>query len=141
MTRMALAQEHLEQAGDLAAVLDAAYEAFEAMLAVINDSQDPASGLFAAFVMAGAAAANGRDAVGFAPSLPTRPQHRGASGEGTTSGASPEVTARGVAALSHLTAARLTPMAGSASRSGDRTACQAAARYAREICQLLGGGP
>ena len=55
-------QQHLREADGLAAVLDAAYSAFEGMLSVIYPVQDPASGLFAAFVMAAASAANGRAA-------------------------------------------------------------------------------
>ena len=44
MTRIDAAQHRVQQASDLAAVLDAAYEAFEAMLSVIHLAQDPASG-------------------------------------------------------------------------------------------------
>ena len=73
MTRITAAQHRVQQASGLAAVLDAAYEAFEAMLSAIDPVQDPASGLFAAFVMAAAAAANGRNAVALAPSLPGHP--------------------------------------------------------------------
>ena len=73
MTRIDAAQRRLQQASDLAEVLDAAYEAFEAMLSVIHGVQDPASGWFAAYVMAAASAANGRNAVALAPSLPRRP--------------------------------------------------------------------
>ena len=73
MTRIDAAQQRLQQASDLAAVLDAAYEAFEGMVSVIHPVQDPASGLFAAFVMAAASAANGRNALALAPSLPGHP--------------------------------------------------------------------
>src|SRR6202043_3720301 len=64
------ARARLEQVAGLPAVLDAAYEAFEEMLRAIEDQQDPDGGAFAAFVMSGAAAANGRDALAAAPSLP-----------------------------------------------------------------------
>ncbi len=57
---MDTAQQRLLEADGLAAVLDAAYGAFEGMLSVIHPVQDPASGLFAAFVMAAASAADGR---------------------------------------------------------------------------------
>jgi hypothetical protein len=66
-------RQHLQEADGLAAVLDAAYGAFEGMLSVIYPVQDPASGLFAAFVMAAAAAADGRNALALAPSLPGHP--------------------------------------------------------------------
>jgi hypothetical protein len=52
MTRIDAAQQRA--AGrDLAGVLDAAYEAFDAMLSVLHPAQDPASDLFTAFMMAG----------------------------------------------------------------------------------------
>ena len=73
MTRIDAAQHRMQQASDLAAVLDAAYEAFEAMLSVLHPAQDPASDLFTALVMAAASAANGRNALALAPSLPRRP--------------------------------------------------------------------
>jgi len=60
---MDTAQQRLLEADGLAAVLDAAYGAFEGMLSVIHPVQDPASGLFAAFVMAAASAADGRNAL------------------------------------------------------------------------------
>jgi hypothetical protein len=63
MTRIDASQHRMQQASDLAAVLDTAYEAFEAMLAVIHPVQDPASDLFTALVMAAASAANGRNAL------------------------------------------------------------------------------
>src|ERR1035438_4788046 len=69
MTRIDAAQHRVQQASDLAAVLDAAYEAFEAMLSVLHPVQDPASDLFTPLVMAAASAANGRNAVALAPSL------------------------------------------------------------------------
>ena len=73
MDRIDTARARLEHASGLPAVLDAAYDAFEDMLGVIEAQQDPGGGAFAAFVMAGAAAANGRNAVAAAPSLPPAP--------------------------------------------------------------------
>jgi hypothetical protein len=52
MTRICTAHQRLWQASGVAAVLAAAYEAFEQMLAVIHPVQDPASGLFVVFAMA-----------------------------------------------------------------------------------------
>jgi hypothetical protein len=76
MTRINAVQHRLQQASDLAAVLDAAYTAFEGMLSVIDPVQDPASGLFAALVMAAASAANGRNVLALAPSLRGAPAGR-----------------------------------------------------------------
>lgn len=51
MTQISAAHDRLQRAGDLAAVLDAAYAAFEGMVAVLHALQDSGSGLFAAAVM------------------------------------------------------------------------------------------
>ena len=101
-------RQHLQEADGLAAVLDAAYGAFEGMLSVIYPSQDPASGLFAAFVMAAASAANGRNALALAPSLPGRPLAAVPAGQQPWSGEPPERVAEVVATLSTLVAERLT---------------------------------
>jgi hypothetical protein len=142
MTPITAARNRVRQATDLAAVLDAAYEAFEQMLAVIHPVQDPASGLFAALVMAAASAANGRNALALAPSLPKRPLLVPRAGEGSTFSESPEGVARMVAGLSRLVARRLAQAAASAPDTGDRATCQHAARSALDICGLLGdSGP
>jgi hypothetical protein len=52
MTRIDAAQRRVQLASDLAAVLDAAYEQFEAMLSVLHPAQDPASDLFTTLVVA-----------------------------------------------------------------------------------------
>jgi len=75
MSRIISARDHLERANGLAAVLAAAYDVFEGMRLAFRTCEDPATGLFAAFVMASASAADGRDAVAFAPSLPLRRVH------------------------------------------------------------------
>src|SRR5690348_2591236 len=133
-------QQHLREADGLAAVLDAAYWAFEGMLSVIYPVQDPASGLFAAFVMAAASAANGRNALALAPSLPGRPLAARPNGQQLWPGESPELVAEVVATLSTLIAERLTQAAASAPDSGDQVACRNAAQSAREICGMLGAG-
>jgi hypothetical protein len=140
MTRILAAQQRVQQASDLAAVLDAAYETFEAMLSAIDPVQDPASGLFAAFVMAAASAADGRNAVALAPSLPGRPLIAVPAGQQPWPGERPERLAEAVAGLSHLVAGRLAQAAARAPNTGDRVACADAARSAREICGLLGTG-
>ena len=70
MTSLHRTRARLEHAVGLTAVMDAAYDAFGELLAVIREYEDPANGLFAAFMFAAASAANGRDAILFAPSLP-----------------------------------------------------------------------
>src|SRR5215472_9569527 len=73
MTRIATICDRLQRDEGLPALLDTAYAAFEGLLAAAEERQDPASGMFAQFVYAATAAANGRDAILFAPSLPVRP--------------------------------------------------------------------
>ena len=81
MTFFISTRDRLAQASDMAAVLDAAYGAFEGMRLGFRACEEPAAVLFGAFVMAAAAAADGRDAVAFAPSLPSRKRH-GTAGNG-----------------------------------------------------------
>ena len=141
MNRINAAHRRLQQASDLAAVLDAAYEAFEGMLSVIHPAQDPASGWFAAYVMAAASAANGRNALALAPSLPRRPLLAVPAEQGPGPGERPERVAEAVAGLSHLVAGRLASAAAGAPDTVDRDACGNAARNALDICGLLSSRP
>ncbi len=140
--------ERVRHAAGLAAILDAAYKAFEDMLQILRAHEDPASGLFLAVMMAAASAADGRDAIVFAPSLPPW-QDSGASvvedaaqaGKGAqTAGDSAESAADAVAGLARLLATRLAQSGESAADPGDRSACSDAARCAEEICRLLRRG-
>jgi hypothetical protein len=105
---------------------------------VIRAHENPASGMFAAFVMTAASAADGRDAVAFAPSLPPHPgtQPPG-EGDGEPAEENDEASAESVAALSRLLAVRLTQAGASAPDPGDRAACADAARCAENIYGLL----
>ena len=141
MTRIEAAQRRLQQASDLAEVLDAAYEAFEAMLSVIHRVQDPASGWFAAYVMAAASAANGRNAVALAPSLPHRPLPAVHARQRPWPVEQPERVAEVMAGLSHMVAGRLARAAADAPDIDDQIACGHAARSARDICGLLSSRP
>jgi hypothetical protein len=141
MTRIDAAERRLQQASDLAEVLDAAYESFEAMLSVIHRVQDPASGWFAAYVMAAASAANGRNAVALAPSLPRRPLSAVPAEQRPWPGERPERVAEMVAGLSQLVAGRLASVAVGAPDIGDQAACGHAARSARDICGLVSSRP
>ena len=138
---MDTAQQRLQEADGLAAVLDAAYAAFEGMVSAIHPVQDPASGLFAAFVMAAASAADGRNALALAPSLPGHPLLAVPAEQQPWSGEPPERVAETMAGLSRLVAERLTQAAASALDTGDEAACRNAAQSARDICGLLSTGP
>jgi hypothetical protein len=137
MDTVTAARARLEQATGLPAILDAAYDAFEGMLPAIEARQDPDSAAFTAFVMSGASAANGRDAIAAAPSLPAV-AHRV-----TTANTPAAVTAQQVAAalarLSRVLVSRLNAAAGLSADAGDRAACASAARHAAAICSMLEG--
>jgi hypothetical protein len=127
------AQERLVGARNLAEVLDAAYDAFEDLIAVIDGSEEPGGGVFTAYVVAAGRAADGRDAIAAAPSLPPagRP---GAVERGTGRSGAEEL-----AGLSRVIADRLSEYASLAEEAGDRAACLDGAESARRVCALLAG--
>jgi hypothetical protein len=142
MDQIESARARVEQAIGLPAVLDAAYDAFEQMLAAITIQQNRGGRAFAAFVMSGTAAANGRDALAAAPSLPP-----GSSGDLASMAAESsrglliEDAAAGLASLSQLLSRRLTDASDHTADAGDRVACVQAARHAADVCSLIGGTP
>ena len=137
MTRLATARGHLAQAEGLTATLDAAHDAFEDMLAVIRAHEDPDDGLFIPLVMAAASAADGRNTLAFAPSLPPHRLHPPAAGEERSAASPAPEIARQLAALGEMLATKLTEAAQSAQGPADRAACTDAARSARDIHALL----
>jgi hypothetical protein len=142
MDRIESTRARIEQATGLPAILDAAYDAFEQLLTAITSQQDRGGGTFAAFVMSGTAAANGRDALAAAPSLPPVSSGDLAS---TASASTLDLPTQDAAAvlggLSHVLSRRLTDASGHTADAGDRLACAQAARHAAEACLLLGGTP
>jgi hypothetical protein len=142
MDRIESARARLEQATELPAILDAAYDAFEQMLTAITSKQDRGGGAFAAFVMSGTAAANGRDALAAAPSLPPVSSGGLASMASASTLDAPTGDAAAVlAGLSQLLSRRLTDASGHTADAGDRLACAQAAHHAASVCSLLGGTP
>ncbi len=136
MTRLATVRDRLQRDEGLPARLDTAYAAFEALLSAVQDQQDPASGMFAQFVYAATAAANGRDAILFAPTLPVRPllpADTDVNGRGSGGGV------QDLVALSKVLYQVLAQTAASVPGQEDRMACHHAARYAAEIHRLLTG--
>jgi hypothetical protein len=131
--------DRLQRGDGLPALLDTGAAAFELLLVAIEEHQDPASGMFAQFVFAATHAANGRDAILSAPSLPARPLYQAdadAGGRGSGTGA-PDIVA-----LSQLLCHVLAQAAGSAPSRDDQAACRHAARSAAAIHRLLTGtGP
>ena len=137
MDRLTRARHRVVTATDLPGILDVAYDAFEGMLAVLRRHQEDNESLFPAFVMAAAAAANGRDWIAGADSLPPAVPREPAGG---LSDATTAVdVARVVAALSSELAARLTAFAASTGGAGDRQCCESAAAEAASISALLAG--
>jgi len=117
------------RAEDLSALLAAAYGAFDCALQALRGAEDHAGPLLPAFVLAAAAAADGRDAVAAARSFPGP----GSPLIGTmTSSAAVEVADR-VAWLSRALVARLRE----AAAAGGGPACEAAAALAARMHELL----
>jgi hypothetical protein len=150
MTHWEAARDRLERADDLPALLEAAHRGFALALTALRAGENPESVWFAGFVMAAAEAANGRDALLFAPSMVLH----GSAGmpdlgtdppagiaEGWAAGEDPAGSVAGdIAALCGLAAVRLARAATDAPDRGDQDACARAARNARRICELLAGG-
>ena len=142
MGDIAAVRARLEQASDLPGILDAAYDAFEAMLPLIWGQADRIGGGFAAFVMSAGPAANGRDAVACAPSLPPPAPGRVPPGAGDpAAGVTEQEAAAVLAGLSQLLASRLADAGARAADAADRAACADAAGQARAIWSLLAGAP
>lgn len=142
MRRITTSRERLREAVGLPAVLDAAFCAFEDMLAAIEGLADPGDGMFIPLVMAAASTADGRDAIGFAPSLPPRRLHPAAAPDVPDPAETVDAVAGALGALSGLLADRLADAGRCAPGRRDRAACLDAARWAREVHAFLaGGGP
>ena len=136
--RLAAAREHLQQAPDLAALLDAACDAFEEILAAIGEHEDT-RGMNIPLLLAATQAASGRDAVLFAPSLPPRRLHEQPAPAEAEPPANPQDVTTALVELSRLLATRLGHAASQLPASGDRSACQDAVRCAQQIHDLLAG--
>jgi hypothetical protein len=136
MNRIANAHMRLAQAADLADVLDAAYDAFDDMLAVLRCHQEDEECAFPAFVLAAGAAANGRDSIGGAPSLlpASACERRGDLLEG----ASFADVALAVASLGGELATKLIAFAVIAANPEDCACCEHAAGEGATIRTLLG---
>jgi hypothetical protein len=129
-------RQQLEQAGGLAEVLDASYEAFAVMLSAIGRYQEGGGPFYAALILAAAAAADGRDAIAAAPALPPANDRQAKLVAAGTS--SSDVAGR-LAALSELTGSRLRGVVLTTRAPADRQACEDGARYADEVHALTTG--
>jgi len=136
MTSPTAARRQLTAASGLPAVLNAAYSAFECLLTVFRAGNDPAGDMFAAFVMSAALAADGRDAIAFAPSLPPA----ALVGEIAPAADGEEARAHELADLCRDLVTNLQGAVATASNPGDGAACREGVRCARGIHGLLAGG-
>lgn len=137
MTPITAIRHRLQEDDGLPALLDTAYAAFELLLAVIEEHENPATGMFAQFVFAATQAANGRDAILFAPSLPVRPlRPTGTTVNGRGSGTGVQDIAELSNVLCHVLAQAA---ADAVPGRDDQAACRHAARSAAAIHRLLTG--
>ena len=143
MRQVTTAGNRFRQAHGLPAVLDAACDVFEAILTVIGDYEDTTSnGGEITFLLVATQAANGRDALLFAPSLPPRALHPIAPAGGPNGPESVSVIKSSVAGVSELLATGLARTATTITDGADRAACRDAATCAARITDLLAGaGP
>ena len=142
MDQIESARVRLEHATGLPAVLDTAYDTFEQLLCALEEQEDRGGAAFAAFVMSATAAANGRDALVTAPSLPPAPTgDLAAAAAWSSSSLTAEDAAAVLAQLSQLLSGRLADASNQSADAGDKVACAQAARHAASICSLLGRTP
>jgi hypothetical protein len=125
-------------AEDLGLTLRTAYDVFETIRELARSVEDSNPDLFAAFMSAGTAAADGRDALAAAPALAA------GTGSGPPAaepgpGEDAENAAEVIAVLASALASCLADAARQATKAGDRQACQDAAVAARQICHLMVG--
>jgi len=129
----------LRGATTLAGLLDAGFDAFEAIRLVARAGEDLAPGFLAAFITTAGTAVEGRNALNDAPSLPP------ATGPPPAPAVSLTVDAGQIAdelaALAALLAQRLAEAGAQAAGEGDRAACQHATYAAADIHRLLAPGP
>jgi hypothetical protein len=137
MRSLTTAADRFRAAHSLPATLDAACDAFEQILTVIAANEEATNtGLAITFLFAATQAANGRDAMLFAPSLPPVALHAPApAGEQPKQNAHDITTP--IAALAELLARGLGSAAATTVVGADRAACHDAAACATRIHYLL----
>jgi hypothetical protein len=122
----------------LATALGHGYDTFESIRQVARSCEDQSPDLFAAFMSAAGAAADGRDAILTAASRPSRTTDAAEPGQPSPSASRAEA-ADWIAASAFRLAARLDHASELAEARQDRNACRDAATAARQIHQLMAG--
>lgn len=131
--------QRIAGAGSLPELLDASHQAFEAVLEVLGEHDDPGGAYFIPAVMAGAWAASGRDHLCWAPSLPPGPLRAGMI-DVPVGVSAPEAFAW-VSGVCEKLAGCLGRSSRWAADPGDREACAGAAGCAGQIRLLTCAGP
>jgi hypothetical protein len=126
---LSAATRTVERAGDFPALLAGAYLAFESALQALRAAEDHAGPLLPAFVLAAAAAADGRDAVASTGSFPV-------PGPDLTGTRASPAAAEVADQVARLSLALFTRLRDAAARGGG-SACAAAAARAGRMHELL----
>jgi hypothetical protein len=138
MNQISLIQERLVDAGSLPAVLAASWEIFELIATSAYASPDESPEIYPAFTFARSSAVSGRNAVAFAPSMPSF------SGNAVYDPPKPAADAGEIAdtlaGLASALSVRLRESAELAADAADRSACENAASEAERIAWLLAEG-
>ncbi|SRR6266508_4910142 len=132
---IAAMRARVDDADGLEGTLAASWDAFELIRMVALRRTERADGSFAAFMLASASAANGRDVVGFAPSLPLGQAAKTDPGEAELGEV--DLLADALAGLASALSARLLAAARLAAHGADRAACRDGAREADNVHALL----
>ena len=121
------------------ALLATAYETLDHIATVLYEHAGRAGHLIAPFMVAAAAAADGRDAVIAAPSLPAAAGHSRSRRQQGLGESSPEDIADSLAEVARVLSADLAGSAGTARDPRDRAALATASRCAETIHSCLAG--
>ena len=130
-----LIRQHLLGARHMAGTLAAGWDVFELVRVLASAASDRAADMYPAFTFARGSAVHGRNAIAFAPSMPTD-HARSLEGLALPTDDVDEI-ADILAGLASALSARLREAAGFATADGDRIACEKAARDAGRISELL----
>ena len=127
---------NLSRQAGLAGALGHGYDTFEAIGQVARSCEDQSPDLFAAFMSAAGAAADGKDAILTAASRPSRTSET-AEPDQASPCVRPAEAAGWIAASAIRLATSLDHASGLAGARQDRDACRDAAAAARQIHQLM----
>jgi hypothetical protein len=123
----------------VSALLATAYETLDDIVTVLYEQAGRAGHLIAPFMAAAAAAADGRDTVIVAPSLPVATDQRASAQQHSLAEASPADIADTLADVARALSAQLAVAVGTARDPRDREALATASRCAETVHSCLAG--